>query len=83
MLDKAIDTLEQRILDVEADIESAESEAKRAQTGGTDEDLRFWRTKEQQLRDEEQHLRNERAKKELLQQQGVSLYPSTTTPTLV
>ena len=28
MLDKAIDTLEQRILDVEADIESAESEAK-------------------------------------------------------
>ena len=86
MLDKAIDTLEQRILDVEADIESAESEAKRAQAGGTDEDLRFWRTKEQQLRTKEQQLRtkeqqlrDERAKKELLQQ-GVSLHPLTPRP---
>ena len=67
-LDIAIAALEQRIRDVEADIGKAQFEVESAQAEGIDEDVRFWRAEKLQLRTKKKRLRDEIARKEVLQQ---------------
>ena len=71
--------MEQKILEVEADISKAEAKAEKAKADEKAEELRYWRDNEVQLRrkksllrDEEHRLRAEKARVEV-QQQGTML----------
>ena len=64
--------MEQKILEVEADISKAEAKAEKAEADKKAEDLGYWRNKTAQLRGKESQLRAEKARVEV-QQQGTML----------